>query len=49
MEMRDPERREIPPAQPDKADGPAAENRFFQAMEQIRSLKKAIGGRNAAE
>ena len=49
MEMRDPERREIPPAQPGKADGPAAENRFFQAMEQIRSLKKAIGGRNAAE
>lgn len=49
MEMRDPERREIPPAQPGKTDGHTAENRFFQAMEQIRSLKKAIGGRNAAE
>ena len=50
IEMHDPERREIPPAQSEKADGPAAESRFIQAMEQIRGLKKkAIGGRNAAE
>jgi hypothetical protein len=50
IEMHDPERREIPPAQSGKTDGHAAESRFIQAMEQIRSLKKkAIGGRNAAE
>jgi hypothetical protein len=46
-DMLDPLRREIPPAQSRQADSSAAEGRFFQAMEQIRTLKKA--GSNAAE
>jgi len=45
--MLDPLRQEIPPAQPRPAESGVAENRFFQAMEQIRTLKKA--GSNAAE
>jgi len=46
--MFDPQRREMPPVQTDAADAENAENRFHQAMEQIRTLEKA-GGSNAAE
>jgi uncharacterized coiled-coil protein SlyX len=48
VEMFDPMRREIPPAQSQSSDSTIAESRFLQAMEQIRTLKKASGS-NAAE
>ncbi len=47
LEMLDPPQREIPPAAPVEAEAGAAENRFFDAVDQLRTLKKA--GRNAAE